>query len=146
MKTVLQEELDDEFACPELASKSLEVDFIQFTRSANGELVTELLCHASLELKGFGSVESVLFDEAVDAADFILGNRVHPNEQTGFVRALPRESFVDDSAQAIPSAQVEIANAEVGVRRRPQHLFERWKERQLDVVENPRHEVTSLPV
>jgi hypothetical protein len=139
VQRVTQEKLHDNFASFELGGEAAETGLVFISGRAESELSAEFLGKAAFQPND-GLLADLVFlrKEAVSEPEFVLGEALHADQQATLGTVATRPLF-DQAVDCFPTAQVEVADTEVGamgdLKRVPQSR-EKFKSY---VVKDPRH-------
>ncbi len=139
VERVTQIELDDDLSCSQLASKAPQRHLILRCWDADGQLLLQ-----PVGIRSLGSNDKGLINAVVTATDSQGSNQLmfrrglHADQHTG-AGSIATHEGVYQIIHMLPTAQVEVADAEVGPVRHTQGIPERREKRKLNVVIDVRH-------
>ena len=103
------------------------------------ELDSELLRQRFLQADSGLVVEfSILLDDAVRTGNFLLGERLHSNQQSAAL-AVATSPILNVFIKLSPASEVEVSDAKIGPVRHGQGCLESGKQLLVDIVENAWH-------
>jgi hypothetical protein len=115
VKWVTEKQLDDDLFARDLTGQSAQAGFILIGWRAGRKLLAVIQGELLLQAKGSLIVDfAVALHKAHRRPKFLRRRSVHPHEQSAAVAVAAGPAF-DKPVELFPAAQVEIADAEVGV-------------------------------
>ena len=139
VQSVAKMKFDNHFFGANLCSKFPKSNLVSICWSTKSELDSELFCQRLLQADCGLVVEfSVLLDDAVRTGNFLLGERLHSNQQSAALAVATGPTL--NVFIKLPSAsQVEVSDAKIRSVRHRQGGLESGKQLLVDIVENAWH-------
>ena len=130
---------DNHFLSANLCGKFPKSNLVSICRSTKSELYAELLRQHFLQAdRGLVVEFRILFDDAVRTGNFLLGERLHSNQQSAALAVATGPTL--NVFIKLPSAsQVEVSDAKIRSVRHRQGGLESGKQLLVDIVENAWH-------
>ena len=139
MKRVADEKFDHDLSRLELGAEAAKTGFVFVGRCAESELSTEVLREPPLQPDHNLVADLILrWLEAVGLPKLVFRQALHADKKAALAPFFARPLF-DQGIDCLPSAQVEVTDAEIGSIRDVECLSQRWQKRLRDVVKYPWH-------
>lgn len=136
VQRVAEEEFDDDFACSDLYGETTQTTLILVRRHTRSELVAELFRQPLLQpQRGLIIKPAVRADESSHFPLFFIRQLLHTDEQSTAL-PFPAVPTLDERVELLPTAQVEIPDAEISICRCFERVAECREQFLLDVVED----------
>ncbi len=123
----------------QLVAEAAQPGLILLSGDTQGELCFEIFGQLLLQPKGRLVIETgIPLYHAEDVAQFFMRKPLHPNQQSALV-PLPAGPSLDAGVNLLPTAQVEVADTEIGAGRGKECLLQSWFQLAFDIVKNAGH-------